>query len=208
MNRLLLRYKDFLERSSENFLHATAKHDAECKQGCFECCSTGLFDITLLDALYLQDAMTRIPVRARERITATANQQLDMLEEQNLFSRKNPFLKSVRAINALSRMSARLSCPALDEKGKCLIYNHRPHICRIFGPTIRGMRRKVWLNGCRHVSADIPVEDFGMADQYVEEIHMKHEFFRKMGVTSIPDMDTIMPAAIVLDLRKLLPDRI
>ena len=202
MNQLLLKYKAFLKAADRRFRHATRKHSVGCREECYECCATGFFDITLLDALYLHDALKRVPARIRERIIARANEQLDILEKKKVFSRKAPLLRSVPAINALARKSSDMSCPALGDNGLCLIYKHRPHVCRIFGPTIRGMHRKVWLKGCRHFRADIPDEDFGMVEQYVEEINMKQELFEKAGRKGIPDVDTIIPAAVALDLRK------
>ncbi len=199
MNQLLLRYKDFLTEADEHYRHATKKHKVRCRKGCSECCATGFFDITLLDALYLHEAMKRVPSPLRKRITAKAEEQLDLLEEKKIFSRREPLLRSVSAINAVCRKSVKMSCPALSEYGRCLIYEYRPHICRIFGPTIRGMRRKVWLKGCRYFAKEIPENDFGMVDLYVEEINLKQELFQKAGRKGRLDIDTIIPAAIALD---------
>ncbi len=204
MDALLLRYKDFLKLSAERYVQATRKHHIRCKPGCHECCTTGFFDITLLDALYLREALQRIPARIRRQIIAKANDQLDRLEEKKVFSRKEPLLRSVPAIKALARATQEMSCPALGKSGKCIIYKDRPHICRVFGPTIRGYRRKVWLRGCRYFKKDVREEDVGMADQYVEETMMKQELFQNAGRRKIRDIDTIIPAAITLDLREWL----
>ncbi len=91
-----------------------------------------------------------------------------------------------------------MSCPALNEKGRCLIYKNRPHICRVFGPTVRGIRRKVWLKGCPYYP-EMPEGDVGMADQYVEEINMKKDLLQQAGQKGRLDMDTIIPAAVALD---------
>jgi Fe-S-cluster containining protein len=138
MNRIIKKYAQFLERSKTVFSKAASKHGVGCKEGCHECCSVGFFDITLLDAIYLRSALKQVPPPVRERVIARANEQLDILEKKKAFSRKDPLLKTLPAIDSISRRSAKMSCPAL-ENGSCMIYDQRPHICRIFGPTIRGL---------------------------------------------------------------------
>ena len=204
MRRIVKKYSNFLTRSSEKFSEATQKHAVGCKRGCNECCSVGFFDITLLDAIHLRAALKDVPIDIRKRVIAKANEQLDLLEKKNAFSRKDPLLKSLKAIDSISRRSAKMSCPALDDNGACLIYNQRPHICRIFGPTIRGPRRAVRLEGCGYFKKDIPETDFPIFDHYDEEKEIQKAMFRKAGRKRIREVDTIIPAALTLDLKKWL----
>jgi Fe-S-cluster containining protein len=204
MHRIIKKYSHFLARSSEQFREAAKKHRVKCKRGCYECCSAGFFDITLLDALHLRSALKQVPAPVRERVIAKANDQLDLLERKKAFSRKTPLLKSLPAIDAISRRSAKMSCPALDENGACLIYDQRPHICRIFGPTIRGPRRAVRLEGCGYFTKDIPEADFPIFDHYDEEKEMQRAMFKKAGRKRIREVDTIIPAALTLDMKKWL----
>ena len=203
MNRIVKKYAQFLEHSSKVFSEASLKNGVGCRRGCHECCAAGFFDITLLDALYLRHAMKQIPVPVRERVIARAKDQLDALENKMAFSRRDPLLKSLPAIDAISRRSARMSCPAL-ENGACMIYDHRPHICRIFGPTIRGPRRAVRLEGCGYFSRDIPESDFPIFDHYDEEKELQKAMFKKAGRKRFREVDTIIPAALTLDMKKWL----
>lgn len=204
MHRIVKKYGKFLEMSSRRFREATRKHGVGCKRGCYECCSVGFFDITLLDALHIRSSLKKVPAAIRERVVAKANEQMDILEKKKAFSRKDPLLKSLPAIDSISRRSAKMSCPALDENGVCLIYDQRPHICRIFGPTIRGPRRAVRLEGCGYFKKDIPEEDFPIFDHYEEEKKMQKAMFRKAGRKRVREVDTIIPAAIALDMKKWL----
>lgn len=204
MNRIIKKYTQFLERSSKVFSSAASKHDVGCMPGCHECCSVGFFDITLLDALHIRATLKHVPAPVRERVVAKANEQLDILEKKGAFSRKDPLLKSLPAIDSISRRSAKMKCPALDDNGACLIYDQRPHICRIFGPTIRGPRRAVRLEGCGYFKRDIPESDFPIFDHYDEEKKMQKAMFRKAGRKRIREVDTIIPAALTLDLKKWL----
>lgn len=204
MHRIVKKYGQFLKMSSEQFGQAAKKHGVGCKQGCYECCAVGFFDITLLDALHIRASLKTVPEAVRERVLAKANEQLDILEKKKAFSRKDPLLKSLPAIDSISRRSAKMSCPALDETGACLIYEQRPHICRIFGPTIRGPRRAVRLEGCGYFTKDIPEQDFPIFDHYDKEKEMQKAMFRKAGRKRLREVDTIIPAALALDIKKWL----
>lgn len=204
MNRIIKKYAQFLERSNTVFSQAASKHGVGCKRGCHECCSVGFFDITLLDAIYLRKTLKQLPAPIREKVIAKANEQLDVLEKKGAFSRKDPLLKTLPSIDTISRRSAKMRCPALDDKGACLIYHQRPHICRIFGPTIRGPRRAVRLAGCGYFTKDIPEADFPIYDHYDEEKKLQKAMFVKAGRKRIREVDTIIPAAITLDLKKWL----
>ena len=203
MNRIIKKYAQFLEQTKTVYSEAASKHGVGCRQGCHECCSVGFFDITLLDAVYLRSALKRVPAPVRERVLAKANEQLDILEKKKAFSRKDPLLKTLPAIDSISRRSATMSCPAL-ENGVCMIYDHRPHICRIFGPTIRGPRRAVQLEGCGHFKKDIPAADFPILNHYKEEKKLQKAMFTKAGRKRRREVDTIIPAALTLDMKKWL----
>jgi Fe-S-cluster containining protein len=204
MHRIVKKYGKFLEMTTKRFREASRKHEVQCKRGCYECCSVGFFDITLLDALHIRASLKAVPSAIRQKVLAKANEQLDILEKKKAFSRKDPLLKSLPAIDSISRRSAKMSCPALNENGACLIYEQRPHICRIFGPTIRGPRRAVRLDGCGHFTKDIPEEDFPIFDHYKEEKEMQKAMFKKAGRKRIREVDTIIPAALALDMKKWL----
>jgi len=204
MKKIIAKYAKFLDTTTEVFRETTKKHKVSCMRGCHECCSVGFFDITLLDALYIRESLKKISAPVRKRIVDRANEQLDILEKKGAFSRKDPLLKTLPSIDAISRRSAKMRCPALDDNGGCQIYQYRPHICRIFGPTIRGKRRAVQLDGCGYFTRDIPEADFPILSHYEEEDVILKAMFVKAGRKRIREVDTIIPAALALDLEKWL----
>lgn len=204
MKKIIKSYGIFLARTSEQFAEAAGKHRVRCLRGCHECCASGFFDITLLDALHLRKSVKRLPASVRKKVLARANEQLDILEKKGAFSRKDPLLRNGKAIDSISRRSAKMRCPALGDNGACLIYEHRPHICRIFGPTVRGRRRAVHLEGCGMFKNDIPEADFSILDNYRDEQVLLKAMFTQAGKKRKREVDTIIPAALVLDLEKWL----
>jgi Fe-S-cluster containining protein len=203
MNKIVKKYGLFLEQTSEQFAKASKKHKVKCRRGCHECCTTGFFDITLLDAMHLRARLKKVPAAIRARVLAKANEQLDILEKKDAFSRKDPIIRTLAGIDKVSRRSAKMSCPAL-ENGVCIIYEHRPHICRIFGPTVRGSRRAVRIEGCGYFTRDIPEEDFPILNNYAAEDVLLKALYIKAGRKRIREVDTIIPAALAMDLKKWL----
>jgi Fe-S-cluster containining protein len=204
MKKIVKDYSQFLHLTSEQFNAAAQKNKVRCLRKCHECCASGFFDITLLDALHLRDNLKKIPADIRKRVIDKANEQLDILEKKGAFSRSEPLLKSLKAIDSISRRSAKMRCPALDDNGACLIYEIRPHICRIFGPTVRGKRRAVRLEGCGYFKKDIPEADFAILTNYENEDAMIKAMFTRAGRKRVREVDTIIPAAIALDLEKFI----
>lgn len=204
MKKTVARYSKFLELTSEQFSEAAQKNRVKCLRGCHECCSSGFFDITLLDALHLRHNLKKLPAAIRRHVIDKANEQLDILEKKGAFSRSEPLLKSLAAIDSISRRSAKMRCPALADNGACLIYEIRPHICRIFGPTVRGRRRAVRLEGCGYFTKDVPEADFSILTNYEVEEALIKSMFTTAGRKRVREVDTIIPAAIALDLEKWL----
>lgn len=201
LKKIIRKYAEFLDEASEFYKTASRKHRVGCKKGCSECCSSGFFDITLLDAMYINASLKKIPPAVRKRIVSRAEAQLDLLEKKQAFRRADPVLYDQKAIDIVSRRSMRVHCPAL-ENGRCLIYDYRPHICRIFGPTIRGRRRVVHLEGCGYFKRDIPEADFPITKHYDDEDRILLELYTIAGHNEIWEVDTIIPAALTIDIRR------
>jgi Fe-S-cluster containining protein len=196
-------YTLFLHLVGEQYVHATRKNKARCRRGCHECC-TGFFAITLLDAVYLRESLKKYPSDIRKRVIKAAQEQLDFLEQEGTFNRNSPLLRSASKAVALALLSAGMRCPALSDDKSCLIYEHRPFLCRIFGPTVRGKRRAVLLEGCGHFSKDIPETDFPILSLYKDEDILLRSMFSEAGYKRLRHIETIIPAALALDLTKWL----
>ncbi|HJA78709.1 YkgJ family cysteine cluster protein [uncultured Desulfovibrio sp.] len=105
-----------------------------CKEGCSDCCHA-LFDLSLVEAMYLNRAFQAHfgygPERSAilERASET-DRQLTRLK-RDLF-REEKAGKSAEDIMAeAARVKSR--CPLLGEDDRCLLYEARPITCRIYG---------------------------------------------------------------------------
>ncbi len=120
-----------------------------CRRGCADCCHA-LFDLTLIEALYLnrhfracfhgeerariEEAANRAD-RQAARIKRRARKQLDQGRSE------------LEVLEALGR--ERVRCPLLNDRDLCDLYPHRPLTCRFYGiPTAAlGQGRTCGLSG-------------------------------------------------------------
>jgi Fe-S-cluster containining protein len=102
----------------------------QCGRGCSLCCY-GLFEIGSGDVPLLAEGLAKLhPARrkkivrkAREIVEASAHPDLrecSPIEKETFFAR-----------------TAETPCPNLDESGACMMYEHRPLVCRTFGLPLR-----------------------------------------------------------------------
>jgi Fe-S-cluster containining protein len=84
--------------------------------GCEDnCCRTRFYHHTLVELLYLQSGLVALSPRQQRRIrerARTAAGQMEALEREG--------------------RPVRVMCP-LNEEGRCILYGHRPMICRLHG---------------------------------------------------------------------------
>jgi Fe-S-cluster containining protein len=125
-------YISVLERADEFFRDVTASQpqSLQCGRGCSLCCY-GLFEIGSGDVPLLAEGLeklhhkrrTMIIGRAREIVSSSAHPDLrdcTPAEKEAFFDR-----------------TASTPCPNLNERGECLMYEHRPLVCRTFGLPLR-----------------------------------------------------------------------
>jgi Fe-S-cluster containining protein len=103
-------------------LHGEAIH---CRAGCSDCCSQ-LFQITEIEAAEVSRGAAELDPALRDQLKTKAAAYLE--ERDCLVSATG----EPEAWGSLPPPGARLPCPAL-EGGECVIYEHRPLICRKFG---------------------------------------------------------------------------
>ncbi len=110
-----------------------------CKLGCDDCCHA-LFDLSLVEAIYLNHRFNDIQSEPRRREILEAADRAD----RRVYKIKRDAYKRVEAGEeegaVLEEIAAeRVRCPLLDEGSRCLLYEHRPITCRLYGiPTAIG----------------------------------------------------------------------
>jgi Fe-S-cluster containining protein len=112
---LLERLRRVLADMDAAYERAAAAYGFVCS-GCENsCCRTRFHHHTLLEFLYLRDGFSELPADRQGRIRANAAAVVAQHEQA-----------------AVAGAEARPMCP-LNTEGRCVLYAHRPMICRLHG---------------------------------------------------------------------------
>jgi Fe-S-cluster containining protein len=208
MNDILYQYGTLLQEVDEWFETCLQQHPEAiaCHHGCSECCR-GLFDITLLDALYLKRGFDRLPVSVQQPVMVKAAGRLDGLTTQWPDFTRPWTLNHIPEVQWDSMMPEEdeTPCPLLSEQGSCLVYDFRPMTCRLNGiPLIDTSGEELFDEWCSLNFADIDptvLEDIRhpFNDLFTQELLLFRELTRRIFGVAVNELDTIIPAAVFLD---------
>lgn len=125
-------YRALLEEADQFFGEVVAAQPGslQCGKGCSLCCY-GLFEIGAGDLATIADGLAALhPARRRMII----RRSLAILEQADA-----PDLRdcSEDEKESFFERTASVPCPNLDDAGLCMMYEHRPLVCRTFGLPLR-----------------------------------------------------------------------
>jgi Fe-S-cluster containining protein len=125
-------YTRILDRA-DAFFHSVAEaqpQNLQCGRGCSLCCY-GLFEIGSGDVPLIAEGLSKLNPMRRKMIIRRAQEIVE--------SSQHPDLRECADEEkaAFFDRTASIPCPNLNEHGECLIYEHRPLVCRTFGLPLR-----------------------------------------------------------------------
>jgi Fe-S-cluster containining protein len=198
---LLARIDDWFDRS----LAAAGPGQIACARGCSACCR-GLFDITLLDALLLQQGFVTLPPSVRETSLKQSRRRLHELR------RRWPGFAAPYLLNGMpdeewTEMPEddETPCPLLGEGGACLVYPWRPMTCRLHGlPNIDVSGESFSDEWCTKNFPDVdplamPELRWEFRRTFEEEIRMFRRFTARLLGAPVNELDTFIPTALLID---------
>lgn len=131
-------YRKILERADRHFADValTQPQNLQCGAGCSLCCH-GLFEIGSGDVPILAEGLEKLHPMRRKAIVRRA---LEIVEKS-----RHPNLRECSAAEKEEFFERTQStpCPNLDANGRCMVYEHRPLVCRTFGLPLREGRRYI-----------------------------------------------------------------
>lgn len=152
------RYLPLLERLDAWQHQANVSHPnlIPCRRGCSACCH-GPFDISAADVATLIDGFRLLDSATRAAVVAAARTQVDQVRAIEP-SWQTPF--DIAAIGEtrfdhVSDSLATLPCPMLAADQRCVVYRHRPMVCRVIGIGLETESGEVIENACP-IQADYP----------------------------------------------------
>ena len=208
MQDILDRYSNLLQEVDQWFAGCVQRHEELiiCAKGCSSCCR-GLFDITLLDALYLRSGFNLLSEDLQNSIRLKAKKQLEPL------AARWPIFISPWILNSIPETEwddlmpedDETPCPLLSETGHCLVYANRPMTCRLNGiPLIDISGEELFDDWCtlNFVDCDpLSFDDlrYSFNDLFAQELLLFQELTRRLLGNAISELDTIIPAAVFVD---------
>ncbi|WP_235606770.1 YkgJ family cysteine cluster protein [Syntrophotalea acetylenivorans] len=204
---LLTSVDQWFSRCKESF-----EGQIHCAAGCAACCR-GLFDITLLDAFLLQSGFNRLSPERQKTVRAKAEKRLRQLQS-DWSGFQHPYLLNHLPDELWTEMPEddRVPCPLLGEDGACLVYEHRPMICRTHGlPNIDDSGESfsdlyctLNFDGIDPLSLDKLRWSFRRV--YAQEFDLLALFNQQLLGSPLREADTFIPLALLIDFPALAAD--
>ena len=212
LDTLLIRYGSLLREVDQWFDECRRHHGdlISCHHGCSHCCR-GLFDITILDALYLRSGFDLLPEEVQQGIRSKSVARLDPI------AARWPAFVAPWLLNPVPEEEwdeimpeeDEAPCVMLSAGGVCTVYEHRPMTCRLNGiPMIDVSGEELFDDWCtmNFVGVD-PLELKGLRhsfnDLFAQELLLFRELTWRMYGEIRNELDTIIPAAALVDREML-----
>jgi len=209
---VLKAYAGLLQQIDSWFAGAAESHPEQirCGQGCSGCCRA-LFDITLLDALFLQQSFAGLPPEVRRKVLTKAERRVAELRRQ-WPELAHPYLLNHRPEEEWQELMPEddeTPCVLLDSEGRCLVYEHRPMTCRLHGlPLIDVSGEVMHDEWCTENFTDVdPLALAGLQGEFDrffrEEVRLDRELSLQLFGKVIYELDTVIPAALLIDFANI-----
>lgn len=135
LNKHFVQYEALVQLVDGIFDKVKAEYPKEvfCREKCSDCCYA-LFDLTLIEALYLKDKfLQKFSGKSKEEIIQIADKT-----DRALVKMKREAFKKVKdggdQLEVIAKLSQeRVRCPLLADDNLCVMYDHRPITCRVYG---------------------------------------------------------------------------
>jgi len=135
------RYEKLVAQADRVFEKVKTEYPDEvrCQTGCSDCCHA-LFDLTLIEALYLNHYFLKnLEGEKREKILSKAN-----TADRAIYKIKRQAYRDSQSGKNENQIfeelaNVRVRCPLLNDDARCELYARRPITCRLYGvPTAIG----------------------------------------------------------------------
>ena len=125
-------YRGILDRADDFFrsVMRDQPQNLQCGRGCSLCCY-GLFEIGAADIPLLAEGLEKLHPMRRRKIVRRAAEIVTESRHPNVRELTPP------EKDEFFNRTASVACPNLNESGECMIYEHRPLVCRTFGLPLR-----------------------------------------------------------------------
>ncbi|MGD2268875.1 MAG: YkgJ family cysteine cluster protein [Desulfobacterales bacterium] len=168
-----------------------------CQTACSDCCHA-LFDLTLIEAIYLNDQFNKkFHGPDKDRILQKAN-KVDRRIHQIKRKAHQALRSGGNQRDILENLaSERVRCPLLNERQRCDLYEYRPITCRFYGvPTAIGGQGHTCGKSGFVRGKSYPSVNLDAVHRQLQEITA--EFLRDINTRYIKLVDMLIPPSMAL----------
>ena len=169
----------------------------QCREECADCCHA-LFDLTLIEALYLNEKFkAHYDGAEREAMLEKANRT-----DRTIHKLKREAYRDLKAGKSEDEILAalgeeRVRCPLLNDRDMCDMYQHRPITCRLYGiPTAIGGKGRTCNLSKFEGGKSYPTVDIDKIHSRLQEISA--ELLRDIQSANIKLADLLIPLSMAL----------
>jgi len=171
-------YELLADRAEQAFrkIAEAYSNEVKCRLHCDDCCHA-VFGLFLVEAAYIKYHFDRLaPETIRGAIfrCSDAERALRRLEVKLQRHEEDPEMQSY--VFALERVR----CPLLDDNKECILYEHRPITCRVYGIPTRVKGRTRACSKCGF-EKDKSYQGFDLDQAYQELFLLSQEFLKAYG---------------------------
>ncbi len=129
---LFAEYKTLVDKADNAFKKMQQEYGQciPCRIHCYDCCYA-IFGLFLIEAIFLNYFFNNLKrEKRREAIIRAEKTDAKMLQVKDRLNEAFPDDPKMQ-VYGLGKQRAR--CPLLDDKNECILYEHRPITCRLYG---------------------------------------------------------------------------
>lgn len=206
MNAILSSYGELLQEVDDWFAACIKMYpeNVNCKAGCSDCCR-GLFDITVLDAMYLKQGFEKLEFSVRIALQKQAKARLSHCSSINQNFKEPWFLNQLSDSeqDELMPENDMTPCLLLSDNKECLVYQYRPMTCRLHGIPLFDIDGEPFSDehcslNFKDVNSELLLEiRHNFRSLFIQELDLFRQFTNKLYGYPLNEHDTIIPAAIL-----------
>ena len=132
LDELFSRYRELAQSADALFHTIQEKYplSVKCRVHCCDCCYA-IFGVFPVEAAYVAYHFSRLDRRIRRNVIRHAEKsEVEMLKAHDQLEQ---VFEDNQKMKAFGLGKQRVRCPLLKEQKECILYEHRPIICRVYG---------------------------------------------------------------------------
>jgi Fe-S-cluster containining protein len=179
-------------------IHEKYPDSVRCRIRCCDCCHA-VFGLFPIEAAYINYYFNRLDRKLRRDVLKRAEKaEAEMLKAKDSLKifEEDPKMK----VYGIGKQ--RVRCPLLSDKEECVLYEHRPVICRIYGVPYslrKGKKELAYVCGISGFEANVSYPTVKLDNIYQKLVALSVEMLKEAGfLNPAPKANLMLPLSRIL----------